>query len=132
MPSSRWTPMTTSWPFSVRLALVVDYHLLKSLCVHGKEGVRSTKAGLNTKVPPTCPAYYALWDDSTQDTPNEVASYPGRSKKRAALLDALADTSTAKSAPAKLNVCNPVQSSGNGKVVKVRPGVSVVRSGWYG
>ena len=114
----------------VRLVLVADYHLLQSLCVHGKEGVRSTEAGLYIKVSPTCPAYYAMWDDSTEKTSHEVASYLGRSEKRAAWMDSFNDLSGKTPAPVKLKVCKTIQICENGTPVKVRPGVSVVRSGW--
>ena len=78
--------------------------------------MRSTEAGLDTKVSPTLLAYYALWGDSTQDTSHEVASYLGRGEKRAALLGAFADTSVRRNRlPLSSTSATPSKSSGSGK-----------------
>ena len=69
----------------VRLVLVADYDLLKRMCAK-KEVVRSREAGLYAKVAKTCPAYYAMWDDSPKGhAAHEICSYLKRSDMRQTL-----------------------------------------------
>ena len=115
----------------VRLVLVADYHLLKRMCVPALEGVQSTEAGLYIEVSPTCPAFYALWDETTADTAHEVCSNLRRSWTRDALVKTFQDGAGGIVAPLKLQLCKAIQSSsGGGAMVKVNPGVTVVRRGW--
>ena len=115
----------------VRLVLVADYHLLKRMCVPTQEGLRSTKAALYIEVSPTCPAFYALWDETTADTAYELCSNLQRSWKRDALVKSFQDGAGGIAAPLKLQLCKAFQgSSGDGSMIKVNPGVAVVRRGW--
>lgn len=115
----------------VRLVLVADTNLLKRLCIASKEIVRSAEAGLYLKVARTCPAYYAMWEeDSTETTHHEVYSYLKRTSKREALLNAFIDKAGGVPAPARLGVFKGIDGATPGVVMRVNPGVSVVRKGW--
>ena len=75
----------------VRLVHVAEYDLLKRLCAK-KEVVRSREAGLYLQVGQTCPAYYAMWDDSpTGHAAHEVFSYLKWSYTRETLLGSFID-----------------------------------------
>ena len=114
----------------VRLVLVCKYDLLKRLCGK-KEVVRSREAGLYLQVAQTCPVYYAMWDDSpTRHAAHEVSSYLKRSDTRETLLRSFIDKEGGAPAPAKLNVLRVIDAATPGAIVKVIPGVSVVRLGW--
>ena len=116
----------------VRLVLVCEYDLLKRLLCGEKEVVRSREAGLYLQVAQTCPAYYATWDDSpTGHVAHEVSSYLKRSDTRETLLRSFIDKEGGAPAPAKLNVFRVIDAATPGAIVKVIPGVSVVRLGWY-
>ena len=97
-----------------------------------KEVVRSREAGLYLQVAQTCPAYYATWDDSpTGHVAHEVSSHLKRSDTRETLLRSFIDKEGGAPAPAKLNVFRVIDAATPGAIVKVIPGVSVVRLGWY-
>lgn len=115
----------------VRLVLVADYDLLKRLCIKGKEVVRSPDAALYCKVAPTCPAYYALWEESLGSQPaHEVCSYFQRTWTTEQLLKTFHDVAGGIPSPTKLHLCRGIRSSDPGRMVQVKPGVSVVHRGW--
>ena len=92
----------------------------------------SREAGLYLQVAQTCPAYYAMWDDSpTGHAAHEVYSYLKRSDTRETLLRSFIDKEGGAPAPTTLNIFRVIDAATPGAIVKVIPGVSVVRLGWY-
>ena len=73
-----------------------------------------------------------VWDDSpTGHAAHEVSSYLKRSDTRETLLRSFIDKEGGAPAPAKLNVFRVIDAATPGAIVKVIPGVSVVRLRWY-
>ena len=94
--------------------------------------MRSREAGVYIQVAQTCPAYYAMWDASpTGHAAHEVSSFLKRSDTRETLLRSFIDKEGGAPAPAKLDVFRVIEAATPGAIVKVNPGVSVVRLGWY-
>ena len=114
----------------VRLVLVADYDLLKHMCAK-KEVVWSREAGLYMKVAQTCPAYYAMWNDSPKGhAAHEICSYLKRSDMRQTLLRSFVDKEGEAPASAKLDVYRVISAATPGAMIKVNCGVRIVRLGW--
>ncbi|CAM9533490.1 unnamed protein product [Pylaiella littoralis] len=110
----------------VRLVLLADYPLLSRMCEVGKESVRSSDAGLYLKVCATCPAYYAMWDTTPENTTHEVLNILERAAARDVLLKKFKNEATGGNpSPLSLNVTCVIDANANGVEVKVDPGVSV-------
>jgi len=56
----------------VRVVLVADAVLLGRMCKHGSEVLSSTEAGLYLEVHPSCPAYFARWNEDPKITTHDV------------------------------------------------------------
>lgn len=116
-------------PSFVRLVLVADAALLRSLCKPGDEVVPSETVGLYLSVSSTCPAFYAIWDDDDDSThmTHEVLNELKRQDNREALLKMFN-----RKHPLSLKLSKSLPASRPGSTVKVRPGVSVACSRWGG
>lgn len=114
----------------VRLVQVADNGLLKQMCSSKEECVVSEDAGLFIEVAATCPAYYSLWDENSSDVTHEVRTSCDRKEKRNELLSRFGNSALAQPTPLRLTTLG-IASRGKGVEVKVAPGVTVVRPGWY-
>ena len=112
-------------PAFVRLVLVADSALLRTMCKHGEEVLTSDTAGLYLQVAPSCPAFYAIWEDGPNNTTHDVRNELDRRASRDALLNEFKCK-----VPVSLTVARGIPKSRKGVVVKVHPGVSVACSHW--
>lgn len=112
-------------PAFVRLVLVADSALLRTLCKHGEEVLSSDTAGLYLQVAPSCPAFYAIWEDGSKNTTHDVRNELDRQASRDTLLNKFKNN-----VPVSLAVATGIPKSPKGVVVEVNPGVSVPCNHW--
>ena len=112
-------------PCFVRLVLVADSALLRKLCKDGEEVLSSDTAGLYLRVAASCPAFFAIWEDGSQNTTHYVRNALDRQASRDALLNKFKVQ-----VPVSLAVATGIPKRPNGVVVKINPGVSVACNSW--
>lgn len=97
------------------------------MCENGKEVLSSDTVGLYLKVDPTCPAFYAIWEDEIDSPTHEVRNELDRQATRDALLKQFKHK-----APVCLTVAKAISKTktGKGAVVKVKAGVSIACTRW--
>ncbi|CAB1107040.1 unnamed protein product [Ectocarpus sp. CCAP 1310/34] len=115
----------------VRLLHVADTQLLRRMCKEAEESVVSEDAGLYLRVAKSCPAFYALWDESEDNAgTHEVRNRCARTDSTSNLVAKFRGTGSTEF-PVFLKVCQEIAAKNRGRGVHVQPGLSVVRPGWY-
>lgn len=109
----------------VRLIRVADNKQLAALLLQGKELLKSKTANLYLRVADTCPAYYAQWESTRENTHHEVVNKLKRGAPRDSMLKVWVDGEGRVQSPLALCVYRSIRDTA-GEVVLVHPGTSVV------
>lgn len=120
--AKRSLPGVTGGHQYVRLVLLADNDQLKGMLEQGKEVLLQQQASLYLRVAETCPAYYAIWESTRENTHHEVVNSLPRSVDRRKLMAAWKDANNNVSAPLKLRVFRAMTRAG--EAVMVHQGTS--------